>query len=147
MVASSDQPTARAADSGLLPPELSISSILRERRGQLTPHEAHPPPDDSQVRPPVSSGPLETLVILSLRRIRYSDARHEKRILRLRSQARFAQDDISLRRIRNSDADHRKRILRSYLPQDDTSPPHENVGIAAAAGAFHGHWRGSWDPW
>ena len=29
---------------------------------------------------------------------------------------------LSLRRIRNSDADHRKRILRSFLPQDDSDP-------------------------
>src|SRR5207244_2361157 len=36
-------------------------------------------------------------VILSLRRIRNSDARNRKRILRLRSQARFAQDDTALR--------------------------------------------------
>src|SRR5438067_2085116 len=34
---------------------------------------------------------------LSLRRIRDSDARNRKRILRLRSQARFAQDDTALR--------------------------------------------------
>src|SRR5881227_1341492 len=36
-------------------------------------------------------------VILSLRRIRDSDACNRKRILRLRSQARFAQDDTALR--------------------------------------------------
>src|SRR5438132_277872 len=36
-------------------------------------------------------------VILSLRRIRDSDALNRKRILRLRSQARFAQDDTALR--------------------------------------------------
>src|SRR5437764_2175839 len=42
-------------------------------------------------------------VILSLRRIRdLSARRHELRILRLRSQARFAQDDTALRdRVRN----------------------------------------------
>src|SRR5438132_11142492 len=57
---------------------------------------------------------------ISLRRIRDSDARNGKRILRLRSQARFAQDDISLRRIRDSDARNGKRILRWCLPQDDT---------------------------
>src|SRR5438270_13263089 len=33
----------------------------------------------------------------NLRRIRDSDARNRKRILRLRSQARFAQDDTALR--------------------------------------------------
>src|SRR5947209_10695428 len=47
---------------------------------------------------------------------------------------------LSLRRIRNSDADHEKRILRSYLPQDDTSPAHENVASRPVQG-FHGRWR------
>src|SRR5947209_14455066 len=50
-------------------------------------------------------------VILSLRRIRDPSARrHEVRILRLRSQARFAQDDIALReRVRTF-----RNPLRSY---------------------------------
>src|SRR5437763_10354052 len=53
----------------------------------------------------------------NLRRIRDPSARgDEVRILRLRSQARFAQDDISLRRIRDSDAAHETRILRSPCP-------------------------------
>src|SRR5438477_1922792 len=65
-------------------------------------------------------------VILSLRRIRDSDARNRKRILRLRSQARFAQDDISLRRIRDPSArGDELRILRlrsqARFAQDDTA--------------------------
>src|SRR5207302_8614808 len=47
---------------------------------------------------PYVSGPAQANVILSLRRIRDPSARrHELRILRLRSQARFAQDDTALR--------------------------------------------------
>src|SRR5205807_10545626 len=66
-------------------------------------------------------------VILSFRRIRDPSARHDKlRILRLRSQARFAQDDISLRRIRDPSARRdRLRILRlrsqARFAQDDTA--------------------------
>src|SRR6184192_1003989 len=70
-------------------------------------------------------------VILSLRRIRDPRARcDELRILRLRSQARFAQDDISLQRIRDPKrstrqvADPSLRILRlrsqARFAQDDT---------------------------
>src|SRR5437588_2273348 len=68
-------------------------------------------------------------VILSLRRIRDPRARRDKlRILRLRSQARFAQDDISLRRIRDPRARRDKlRILRlrsqARFAQDDTALP------------------------
>src|SRR5438309_5377818 len=66
-------------------------------------------------------------VILSLRRIRDPSARgDELRILRLRSQARFAQDDISLRRIRDPSArGDELRILRlrsqARFAQDDTA--------------------------
>src|SRR5207248_7765424 len=66
-------------------------------------------------------------VILSLRRIRDPSARgDEVRILRLRSQARFAQDDISLRRIRDPGArGDEVRILRlrsqARFAQDDTA--------------------------
>src|SRR5438874_10014379 len=66
-------------------------------------------------------------VILSLRRIRDPSARgDELRILRLRSQARFAQDDISLRRIRDPSArGDEVRILRlrsqARFAQDDTA--------------------------
>src|SRR5437870_11747598 len=68
-------------------------------------------------------------VILSLRRIRDPSARpDELRILRLRSQARFAQDDISLRRMRDPSARRDElRILRlrsqARFAQDDTALP------------------------
>src|SRR5437763_17158494 len=66
-------------------------------------------------------------VSLSLRRIRDPSARgDELRILRLRSQARFAQDDMSLRRIRDPSArPDEVRILRlrsqARFAQDDTA--------------------------
>src|SRR5213082_2345085 len=67
-------------------------------------------------------------VILSLRRIRDPSARRDElRILRLRSQARFAQDDSSLRRVRDPSArGDEVRILRlrsqARFAQDDTAP-------------------------
>src|SRR5438132_13608674 len=104
---------------------------------------AHTNAGVTYVQRPETPGPIRGRVILSLRRIRDPTARRDElRILRLRSQARFAQDDtctprkfrvlhrlnviLSLRRIRDPSARHDKlRILRlrsqARFAQDDIS--------------------------
>src|SRR5438309_6012846 len=71
----------------MLPPSCVLTALMLSDKG-------HPPLSTASHKFRV----LHRLnVILSLRRIRDSDARNRKRILRLRSQARFAQDDTALR--------------------------------------------------